>query len=60
MKNKFRATFSEKGGELIGTVESSGHQAFALECLVEIVRSISNSTGVHVDEVVTDMRGLLK
>ena len=50
-----RATFSQRGDEIVGTTELPGDGAFVLECLAIIVEKLAEQSGVPKQEVVTDL-----
>lgn len=59
MTNRFRATFTQRGEFIQGSVTSEGDGAFVLECLSEIVTSLSKKTGIGPDEIVRDLYTLI-
>lgn len=56
---KMRATFSQRGDEIWGTISLEGDQLFALECLALQVENIAKKVGVTPAEVVRDLHSLI-
>ena len=56
---KLRATFSQRGDEICGTISLDGDQLFALECLALQVENIAKKTGVPPAEVARDLYTLV-
>lgn len=52
---KFRATFTQRGDEICGTISSEGDALFMLECLASIVQEVASKSGVPPAEVVQDL-----
>lgn len=59
MKPRMRATFSQRGDEICGTISLDGDQLFALECLALQVESIAKKVGVAPAEVARDLYSLI-
>lgn len=50
-----RVSLTEQRGEIKGNIQTTGHGAFHLECLAQIVEAIAKTSGVPADEVVRDL-----
>ena len=56
---KFRATFTQRGDDAVGTVEWHGGVPFALECVALVIEQIAKSTGVPPLEVIRDLNSIV-
>lgn len=53
--NRMRATFSEKAGEIKGTITLEGDCLFALECLALQVENIAAKINTTPEDVARDL-----
>jgi len=57
--NKMRATFSQRGDEIKGTISVDGDGLFMLECLTLLVENLGAKVGQTPDAVVRDLYSLV-
>ena len=57
--NRMRATFSQRGDEIAGTISVEGDGLFMLECLVLLVENLAAKVGTTPDDVVRDLYSLI-
>jgi len=57
--NKMRATFSQRGDEIKGTISVDGDGLFMLECLALLVENLGAKVGQTPDAVVRDLYSLV-
>lgn len=56
MTQRYRATFSQRGDEIAGTINRENcDAAFVMECLHEQVIYLAKQTGIDPGEVVRDL-----
>ena len=59
MRGKLQSVMSvslqERGDEMHGSIRIIGDNIFALEAIAEIIKSLSEKSGVPVDEVIQDV-----
>lgn len=56
---RMRATFSQRGDEICGTISVEGDQLFVLECLALQVENIAKKLGLPPTEVARDLYSLV-
>lgn len=60
MKSKYRATFSLRGDEIVGSINiDQCDNAFILECINEQVLQLAKQSGIDPKEVVKDLYSLV-
>lgn len=57
--NKMRATFSQRGNEIRGTITLEGDGLFTLECLALMVDNLASKIDSTPDAVVRDLYSLV-
>lgn len=57
--NRMRATFSERAGEIRGTINVEGDGLFMLECVGLLVENLAAKVGTTPDDVVRDLYSLI-
>ena len=59
-KTRYRATFSQRGDEIAGTINWEGCDgAFVLECLHEQVVYLAKQSGIDPGEIVRDLYSIV-
>ena len=57
---KYRATFSQRGDEIAGTINWDGCEgAFVMECLHEQVVYLAKQSGIDPGEIVRDLYSMV-
>lgn len=57
--NRMRATFSQQGEEIKGTISLQGDGLFMLECLGLLVENLAAKVDTTPDDVVRDLYSLI-
>lgn len=58
MKPRMRATFSQRGDEICGTISIDGDGIFAMECVALIVAELAKKYQVPMAEVINDLHSI--
>ena len=60
MTARYRATFSQRGDEIAGTINREGcDNAFVLECLHEQVVTLAKQSGIDPGEIARDLYSMV-
>lgn len=57
--DRMRATFSQRGQEIAGTISVEGDGLFMLECLALLVENLAAKVGQPPDAVVRDLYSIV-
>jgi hypothetical protein len=56
--SKMRATFSQRGDDIHGTISIDGDGVFAMECVALIISELATKYQVPVAEVIQDLHSI--
>lgn len=60
MTQRYRATFSQRGEEIAGTINRDNcDSAFVMECLYEQIDHLAKQTGIDPGEIVRDLYSMV-